>query len=214
MTFTPIDLATWPRQQYFYYFTKVAPMSFTISAKIDITNTYDELHEQGLGFFPGYLYLTSKVLTTMPEFRIGRNAEGQLGYFDQLNPSYTVMHNDHTITSCWSEYTPAFKTFVQRVDDDSQAAPQASGPVGKADQPSNSFEAGMLPWVHFDSYTPMPVNGLANFAPVLQAGQWQVDNGRRLMPLSITANHAVADGYHVSDLLNQLQQAFNQPIWD
>jgi chloramphenicol O-acetyltransferase type A len=34
------------------------------------------------------------------------------------------------------------------------------------------------------------------------------------MPLSITANHAVADGYHVSDLLNQLQQAFNQPIWD
>lgn len=52
MTFTPIDMATWPRQQYFYYFTKMAPMSFTISAKIDITNAYDELHEQGVGFSP------------------------------------------------------------------------------------------------------------------------------------------------------------------
>jgi chloramphenicol O-acetyltransferase type A len=213
MTFTPIDMATWPRQQYFYYFTKMAPMSFTISAKIDITNAYDELHEQGVGFFPGYLYLTSKVLTTMSEFRIGRDAEGQLGYFDQLNPSYTVMHDNHTITSCWSDYTPDFPMFVQRVHDDSEAAQQISGPVGKPDQPINSFEAGMLPWVHFDSYTPMPVNGLPSFAPVLQAGQWQVVSGRRLMPLSITANHAVADGYHVSNLLNQLQQAFNQPTW-
>ncbi|KRL43822.1 CatA-like O-acetyltransferase [Lacticaseibacillus manihotivorans] len=214
MTFTPIDMATWQRQQYFYYFTKMAPMSFTISAKIDITMTYEELHAQGLGFFPGYLYLTSKVLTTMPEFRIGSNGDGQLGYFNQLNPSYTVMHEDHTITSCWSDYTPDFKTFVQHVQTDCQAALQVNGPVGKPDQPVNSFEAGMLPWVHFDSYTPMPVNGLPSFAPVLQAGQWQVVDGRRLMPLSITANHAVADGYHVTNLLNQLQHAFNQPTWD
>ena len=213
MTFTSIDLATWSRQQYFYYFTKMAPMSFTISAKIDITNTYDDLHAQGLGFFPGYLYLTSKVLTMMPEFRIGRNVEGQLGYFDQLNPSYTVMHEDHTITSCWSEYTPDFKMFVQCVQTDSLAALQVNGPVGKPDQPANSFEAGMLPWVHFDSYTPIPVNGLPSFAPVLQAGQWQVVDGRRLMPLSITANHAVADGYHVSELFSRLQHNFAEPNW-
>ncbi|WP_369385835.1 CatA-like O-acetyltransferase [Lacticaseibacillus manihotivorans] len=32
------------------------------------------------------------------------------------------------------------------------------------------------------------------------------------MPLSITANHAVADGYHVTNLLNQLQHAFNQHL--
>ncbi|WP_125707276.1 CatA-like O-acetyltransferase [Lacticaseibacillus porcinae] len=214
MTFTPIDMATWPRQQYFYYFTKMAPMSFTISAKLDITETYDQLHEQNLGFFPGYLYLTSKVLTTMPEFRIGRNDEGQLGYFDHLNPSYTVIHDDHTITSCWSEYDPDFQTFSQCVHDDTQAAVQVAGPVGKADQPSNSFEAGMLPWVHFDSYTPMPVNGLPSFAPVLQAGRWEVIDGKRMMPLSITANHAVADGYHVSDLFTRLQQAFSHPTWE
>ena len=213
MTFTSIDLATWSRQQYFYYFTKMAPMSFTISAKIDITNTYDDLHAQGLGFFPGYLYLTSKVLTTMSEFRIGRNAEGQLGYFNQLNPSYTVMHEDHTITSCWSEYTSNFKIFAQRVHADSEAALQVNGPVGKPDQPVNNFEAGMLPWVNFDSYTPMPINGLPSFAPVLQAGQWQVVDGRRLMPLSITANHAVADGYHVSKLFSRLQHNFAEPNW-
>ncbi len=209
MTFTPIDMATWPRQQTFYYFTKLAPMSFTLSAKLDISATKAALHARHLRFFPAYLYVTSKVLTTIPEFRICRDASGQLGYFDQLNPAYTVIHEDHQISGCWSDYTADFATFYARVEADEAQAAQATGPVGKADQPANSFEAGMLPWLHFDSYTPLPANGLPNFQPVLQAGRY-VDGQ---MPLSITANHAVADGYHVSELFTRLQQAFTTPDW-
>lgn len=209
MNFTPIDMATWPRQQYFYYFTKMAPMGFTVNAKLDISRTQEALHARDLRFFPAYLYVTSKVLATMPEFRIGTNNDGQLGYFDVLNPSYTIIHENHQISSCWSAYTEDFATFYARVEADEALAAKATGPMGKPDQPVNSFEAGMMPWLHFDGYTPLPTNGLPNFQPVLQAGRYA--DGQ--LPLSITAHHAVADGYHVSELFNRLQDAFDHPDW-
>jgi chloramphenicol O-acetyltransferase type A len=140
---------------------------------------------------------------------MGRDEAGQLGYFDVVHPTYTIIHADHQISSCWSAYTANFAAFYARVEADEAQAAQATGPVGKPDQPANRFEAGMLPWLHFDSYTPMPAAGLSTFQPVLQAGKYL--DGQ--MPLSITVNHAVADGYHVSELFRRLQAAFETPDW-
>lgn len=212
MDFTPIDMASWPRQQYFYYFTKMNPMSFTLTATLDITATHQATHARGLRFFPAYLYATSMVLAASRDFRVGYVDE-RLGYFAALHPSYTVIHPDHTISSCWTAYQPDFAAFYAAVAADEAVAAHAQGPVGKPDQPANCFEAGMLPWLHFDSYTPQPVNGLQAFTPVLQAGRYEEFAGRLLMPLSITANHAVVDGYHVSQLFQALQHAFDAPTW-
>ena len=40
LEFTPLDLQTWPRRDYFYYFTKMMPTGFTINMDVDITATY------------------------------------------------------------------------------------------------------------------------------------------------------------------------------
>jgi chloramphenicol O-acetyltransferase type A len=209
MTFTKLDPTKWPRMPYFYYFTKMAPTSFSITQMLDITVMHARTHTLNLRLFPAYLYAASRVIAEMPELRLAR-VDDQLGHYDLLHPNYTLIRGDHSMLTCWTHYTPNFTTFYRQFLTDEAAALQINaGPVGKAAAPANSFQCGMLPWSHFTSYTPLPQNGLASFAPVLQAGRY-VDGQ---MPLSVTVNHAVADGYHVGQFFDRMQKLLNNPNW-
>lgn len=61
-TFHPIDFNNWDRKQYFYYFTKMLPMRYSLSVEVDITNTYNMIKKDNRKFFPAYLYLVSRVI--------------------------------------------------------------------------------------------------------------------------------------------------------
>lgn len=209
---TPIDQTTWSRREYFYYFTKMMPTGFTMTVDIDVTATKAWLADRQLKFNPAYLYLVSKVISQLPEFRIGQTKTGQLIRYDVLHPSYSVFHaDDHTISNLWTAYNPNFKQFYHDYLDDQAQYGALHTPMPKAPQSPNTYMIGSIPWTHFTSYTPLPFTPLNTFFPVIQAGKFTEKAGRWQMPLSVTVHHAVADGYHVSHLFQQLQAAFDQP---
>ena len=37
MTFTPIDPASWPQMQTFYYFSQMAPTGYSLTVELDVT---------------------------------------------------------------------------------------------------------------------------------------------------------------------------------
>lgn len=210
-TFTPIDRATWPRREYFYYFTKMMPTGFSLTVNLNITATLAWTKAHAVKFNAVYLYLVSRVLTEHPEMRVA-TVNDQLGTFEVLHPSYTVLHADHSMSNLWTAYDPQFRVFYQRYLDDLAQYGDVPGPMPKAPQSANLFTIGSLPWIHFTNYTPLPFTPLNTFQPIFQAGQFQTnDQGRSQLPLSITVHHAVADGYHVSQLFNDLQAALNHP---
>ncbi|WP_203640983.1 chloramphenicol acetyltransferase [Levilactobacillus andaensis] len=210
-TATPIDLATWSRRDYFYYFTKMMPTGFTVNVDLDITATKTWLREHDCKFNPAYLYLVSKVLTKFPEFRIGRENE-QLVRYDVLHPSYSIFHeDDHTISNLWTAYDPSFITFYQNYLDDVKTYGDQHTPAPKQPQSANLYMIGSIPWTNFTSYVPLPFTPLQTFFPVIQAGKFTEHDGKWTMPLSVTTHHAVADGYHVSQLLAMIQTAFSEP---
>jgi len=212
MTFIPIDLATWARRDYFYYFTKMQPTGFSVTANLDVTTMQQAAKAQGFRFFPTFLYLTTKVISQMPEFMVAQQ-EGVLGHFDDLTPNYSIVHpDDHSITGMWTEYTANLASFHAAYLDDITTYQDVHGPVAKSEPaPANSYMIGAMPDLHFANYTPLVFNGLPNYLPIIQAGQFQEADGRLVMPLSFTIHHAVADGYHVSQFYQQLQTSFDQP---
>lgn len=209
---TPIDQTTWPRREYFYYFTKMMPTGFTLNVDLDVTTTKEWLAARQFKFNAAYLYLVSKVITQLPEFRIGRTDDGQLVRYDVLHPSYSVMHaDDHTISSLWTAYDANFNRFYENYLADQKQFGDVHTPMPKAPQSANTYMIGSIPWTHFTSYTPLPFTPLNTFFPVVQAGKFVNEAGRWQMPLSVTIHHAVADGYHVSQFFERLQVAFDHP---
>ena len=93
MNFTPIDLRSWPRGQMFYYFSKMAPTGYSLTAELDVTALWRTLKDRGLKFYPVYLWLVTKNLNADPAFRLAKRRE-QIGTYDTLTPLYAVFHED------------------------------------------------------------------------------------------------------------------------
>ena len=211
-TFHPINFETWERRQYFYYFTKMLPTGYSLTVEIDITKTRKAAKERGIPFMAAYLYVVSRQLSAQPEMRISTLGD-QLGAFDVLHPSYAVFHDDDkTISNMWTEYSPSFTSFLAQYLNDRALYAKNHGPSAKPiAPPPNLCMVGMLPWVSFTHYSPVPYQQSDCYFPVIEAGKFFERNGRTLMPLSVMAQHAVADGYHTSTLFNGIQAAFLSP---
>lgn len=210
-TFHPIDFEEWERKQYFYYFTKMMPTGYSISVEVDITNTYHMVKTQNKKFFPAYLYVASKLIHEQPEFRIS-DADGKLGYYEVLHPSYAYFHeDDKTMSNMWTEYNESFEVFYRNYMDDQDKYADNHEILGKPEMPpQNSYMIGMLPWIQFTSYSPVPYAPM-NYFPILQAGKYFDKDGKKMMPFSFTVHHAVADGYHVGLFLEKFRNAMKNP---
>lgn len=205
--FTPIDLQTWERGQVFYYFSKMAPTGYSLTVQLDITNMKAALDDAGLKFFPAYLWLVTKTLNLQQEFRIAEK-EGQIGYYDYLTPLYATFHEDSkTFSLMWTEYTDDFPAFYDAYIDNQKRYGENHGVLAQSDMlpPPNAYTVSCVPWISFQHFSVHTYENKPYFFPSVEAGKFVTENGRLMMPLSITCHHATTDGYHVHRFLEHLQ---------
>lgn len=208
MTFTPIDLGTWPRGQMFYYFSKMAPTGYSMTVPVDVTRLRKMLREAGIRFFPAYLWLVTRNLNRQAEFRVAEK-DGVLGYYDSLTPLYASFHeDDHTFSLMWTEYTEDFSRFYQAYLDNQRTYGGVHGVLcqPKTPPPPNAYTVSCVPWISFSHFAVHSYENKPYYFPSVEAGKFYEENGRILMPLSITCHHATTDGYHVKGFLESLQQ--------
>ena len=209
--FHKINLNEWNRAQYFYYFTKMLPTGYSLTSNIDITQAYNAIKNKGKKFFPAYLYICSKIISEENEFRIGY-LNDELGYYEVLHPSYSAFHNDYkSISNMWTEYDADFEVFYNNYIEDQKYASNHEIMAKPQMPPANNCMIGMIPWIEFTNYTPIPYAPMNSFFPIIQAGKFFEKDGRKMMPLSITVHHATCDGYHVGVFFNKFQEYMNCP---
>lgn len=90
MTFNIIELENWDRKEYFeHYFNQQT--TYSITKEIDITLFKDMIKKKGYEIYPSLIYAIMEVVNKNKVFRTGINSENKLGYWDKLNPLYTVL---------------------------------------------------------------------------------------------------------------------------
>ena len=210
--FEPIDMNTWGMSQSFYYYTQMAPTSYTINVKIDVTILRKKLKENGYKFFPAYLYLVTRAINKQEELRVGLK-DGILGHWKTLTPAYPQFHEDNKTTSLlWTEYKEEFKEFYKNYIEDTQKHGESHGILSsKGVPPANSYIISCIPWFTFESFS-LHNHGIKDYyVPSFEAGGFIEDNNKIYMPLSITVHHATTDGYHLKEFFEELQRSINCP---
>ncbi|WP_196598981.1 CatA-like O-acetyltransferase [Pectinatus frisingensis] len=211
--FRAIDIKTWPRVQTYKYFTEtVSTLIYSVNVTLDVTNLRTTLKKKKLKFFPAYLYLITKVLAGQKEFLMTIQND-TLGYFNVRTPFYPVLHeDDKTITFLWTEYDDSFKVFYKNYISDIKKYGNKHGIMSsKGAPPSDSYIIACTPRFSFNGLTMHLQNAKNYYAPIFEAGGFDGANGTIKMPLSITVNHAVIDGYHIKVFLEELQLLMNHP---
>lgn len=207
MAFHLIDMETWARREHYRYYQTLVRSGYTLTANINITGLLQAVKDRGLRFYPVFLYLCSTAVNSMREMRMARDSAGQLGYWDECHPSYTIFHrDDHTFSDIWTEYSGEFSAFYQRCVADMEAWKDVKGVKTKPGRPDNFTPISCVPWLSYtaQSYdTPMTSPMLF---PVLLFGKYFEQGGEILIPFSAYLQHCVADGYHTCRLINTVQE--------
>ena len=212
-TFHLIDKETWERSIYFDYFYNQIKCKYNLSANIDITTLLQFKENFGLKFFPIMLYVIIKAVNQNKEFRMSFNEKGELGYWEEVVPSYTLFHNEsHTFTDIWSEYNSNFPAFYKTVSDDMEKYKGITGVIkARPHQPRNFCPISCIPWLSFTNFSQDTYTENTLLFPLIKFGKYFNQDNKILLPLSVFISHAVADGYHTCKLINDIQEIARHP---
>ena len=209
--FHVIDKASWERSIYFDYYYSQIKCKYTLNANLDITHLRTKQKQRGLRFFPSMLYVIMRAVNQNKEFRMSFNEAGELGYWDEVVPSYTLFHPENkTFTDIWSEYHADFETFYRTVVEDIATYRDVTGVIkARPDQPANFCPISSLPWLSYTAFAQDTYTESRLLFPLIKFGKFFAADGRILIPVSVFVNHAVADGYHTCKLINDMQEIAN-----
>lgn len=204
MNFEKIDLNLWKRKAYFEHYFSNVPCTYSMTVNLDISKI------QSLKLYPTMLYLIAAAVNRHEEFRMALDGEANVGVFDCVHPCYTVFHKESEMFSnLWTEFDEDYETFCDSYHQDIALYGNIEQPEAKPNTPQNTFPISMIPWTTFSGFNLNLQKGYDYLPPIFTMGKFFEDGGKTLLPLSIQVHHAVCDGFHLSRLINELQESLH-----
>lgn len=211
---TPIDLETWPRREHFEHYREVVPCTYAVTVELDVTAFTAALRRSERKTYVAQIWALSTIVNRHDEFKLCLTSAGEPGTWAVLHPAFTVFNPvRETFASVSAAYDPDFAAFHQAAAAllAEHSAATTFFPLGAA--PPNTFYVSSLPWTSFTGFNLNVRDGWRDFAPIFTLGRYVERDGRVLLPLAIQVHHAAADGFHVSRLVNELQELVAEPHW-
>ena len=204
MAFKLIDIENWERREFYEHFIGEVVCTYSVSVNLDITNL------KGQKLYPTMIWLLTKTVNDIPEFRTSLTAEG-LGIYDDMHPMYTVFNKENkNFSGIWSYFSEDYSEFLKSYEEDSKEYSNSTRYAPKEGTPANAFNISMVPWVEFTNFNINVFDDGKFLLPIFTMGKFFERDGRRLLPLAIQVHHAVCDGYHIGVFVEKLQSYIDQ----
>lgn len=202
-----IDIENWKRKHHFELFNSMTYPHFNICTEVDVTETYKYIKKQGKSIFAAILYQVSRVANEIEEFRL-RIREDKVVLHDEILPSFTVLGEDELFYFATINYIEDSDLFFKKVR---EGINNTKSNPSLEDEPRDDYiYITSLPWIKFTSIS-HPINTPADSIPRIGWGKIEEKDGRYLMSISVQAHHALADGVHISQYIQKLQENFDMP---
>lgn len=205
---TRIDLNTWPRRPLFELFRSFSDPYHGVCLRVDCTETFRFAKDQGLSVFLSLLHRALAAAHRVENFRLRIVGEDVLR-FDTIHGGSAVGRENGTIGFGHYAYTPHLAEFVRTAAIELRRVKDSNDIDRFPTQ--NVIRFSVLPWFDFTSISHATDAARRDSAPKITFGNITEASGRRTMPVSIHAHHALVDGSHVAEFVEQFQQALAAP---
>lgn len=210
MSFIETDLSTWKRREYYEHYMSTVRCAYSVTTELDATYPYIKSRMDKVNLFPMFMHSITKAVNNREEFRYAFNSEGKLGHFDRVNPAYTVMRKDEPEYFCnvWTEYNDDYEVFYESYKKDCEYAENA-GCINSRSVPENVLHISYAPGLYFTSFSLQMFDMQKYLMPIFTIGEFCKVDKKIMLPVSIQANHAICDGFHVNRLVKEIEENFN-----
>ena len=179
--------------------------------KIDVTDVVNYCKKNKM-FYATFGYLITKTVNSIDSFKY-RYEKGNIYYCDIVNSNYTEMFEDHNIGYFDVTYNEDYKTYRNEYTTIHNKFLKDKKYVGES--VLDVVWLSCFPWNTFTSLIP-PYNKEITI-PQFIWDKYHIENGRYFVDLMILVHHGFADGYHISqfiDLLNENIKKFGEDnLW-
>lgn len=204
MSFHLLDFQSWERKEYYEHFINKVICTYSTTVNLDITNL------QNTRLYPTMIWLITKVVNQMPEFRTALTDEG-VGIYDEMHPAYTIFNAENkNFSAIWTEFHPDYQEFLKTYKTDVKTFSSSVQYAPKAHRPPNSFDISMVPWFTFTSFNINVFDDGKYLLPIFTLGKYFDVDAKRFLPIAIQVHHAVCDGYHIGKFVEILQTLIDQ----
>ena len=202
-----LNIENWNRKEHFEFFSKFEEPFFGATVNIDCTRAYKDCKEEGVSFFLYYLYLATRTVNSIEEFKY--RIEGDKVYeYAKINASATISREDNTFGFSHIIYAEDFNSFRQNAEKEMQRIRNGKGlMLDEVRQDEVHFSA--LPWIQFSSLSHSRSFKKGDSCPKISFGKLSTEADKKIMPVSIHVHHALMDGFHLGLFVNRFQELLN-----
>ena len=204
-----VDIESWPRKTTYEFFKDYEDPFFNFTGNLDVTSIYQFCKRNELRFSLTALYYSLVAANEIREFRI-RLVDGRLVEFDRIHATQTILNDDQTFSFAYYE----MKDDPFEFNRSGRAATEKYRGLKTFDVESGRRDMiyySVIPWVSFTSFKHASRLDRTQTVPRIVFGKMFDERERKLMPLSVEANHAIMDGYHVGKFFTRFQEMINSP---
>jgi chloramphenicol O-acetyltransferase type A len=202
-----LDIENWNRKQHFEHFNRFADPYFGVVSDLDVTKAYQYSRETGVSFFALYLFACMKAINAVENLRY-RIQEDKVVIHDVIHASATISREDNTFGCTFIHFSENFDVFYERLQKEKERVLNSTD-LFPEENSDNCIHCSSIPWINFSGHKE-PFSGMKDSVPKLAFGKFEKKAGKLMMPVAISVNHALVDGYHVGLFFEQYQQKLDK----
>ena len=220
-----INIDTWPRQKAYNTFSNYDDPYTGVTTILNITNLVNLSKNTGNSFYGTMLYFILMSMDKIDAYKYGygkdENNNVCVYKYDTIAATATVLNSDNELNfTRYVKYNCDYLKFIQDFISAKEDAECSVNYCKISDlENMNKIQVTCLPWIRFNNFKDV-VNHLEKSSkPKICWGKYYKLNGEYFIDFSILVNHAFQDGYHMSMLINDLQNTIskidvNSYVWE
>jgi chloramphenicol O-acetyltransferase type A len=203
-----INLETWERGPLYELFSGFSEPFHGVCLRVDCTETFRYAKDTRISVFLTLLHRSLIAVHQVENF-MTRIVEGAVWKYTTIHGGSAVGRPNGTIGFGHYTYQPELIAFVQKASLELERVKNRNDLERYAGQDLVRFS--ILPWFDFTSVSHARNLGTQDSAPKITFGKITEASGRCTMPVSIHVHHALADGTHVAQFVEQFERYLAAP---
>lgn len=191
--YQPIQLETWPRRELYEFFSGMSNPFYSVTFRQDVTALYEYTKREGISFYYALIYLCTRAANEVEAFRCAVK-QGQPVLLSARHPSFTDLHPGaeafHIVTMPCEGSLPDFCRAAR-------AKSRAQTTLLDQADTDGLIYFSCLPWVELTALTNERDFDPDDSVARISWGKYACEGPRRLLHISVEANHRFVDGLHI-----------------
>lgn len=203
-----INIAEWDRKDVFNFYKDMDFPMYSMTFDLDVTHFYHEVKKVKQSFYFTFMYHVMHQMNQIDNFKY-RFIHQEPCLCELIHPSFTdLIQGKNLFKIVTIDYIDEEKKFIETAKKASDNQKDQFIDLSKESRHDLVYIT-TFPWASYKQVTFAFNQDAKDAVPRLTWGKFEDVNGKKIMPFTIAVHHAFVDGYHVGQLINNLQSALN-----